>query len=288
MLTTNTALVVGGDGTLGRELCRRLAIDDRIQLWRTTREHAAAGERRIVLDLASDPHTWPDWPRADAAYLCAAVTSQQACQNDPQGTALINVHHTLELAERLMNQGTFVVFVSTNLVYDGSVPFTSQDLPVTPQTEYGRQKAAVERELPARGEYAAVVRLGKVLPSGYPLFATWKQQLLAGQAIHPFADACISPLPIGFVGELLLRVGGERRPGLIQATGNRDVSYAEIAARLAARIGADPELVQPQRVADRHPELLPLPRHATLATSAELSRWGLTIPDVWATIDAAC
>src|SRR5690606_26325829 len=114
------------------------------------------------LDLADDPPRWRLPEDVAVAFLCAAVTALRSCEADPAGTARANVEHTARLASMLVGRGAFVVFLSSNLVFDGSEPRRRADAPTCPATEYGRQKAAAEGALLAMGG-VSIVRLTKVV-----------------------------------------------------------------------------------------------------------------------------
>src|SRR5690242_17201411 len=100
------ALIVGGDSLVGSALqvhCRNAGIAVDV----TSRRPGGDG---IPLDL-SNPDFAP-LARADyrVAFLCAAVTSMQACQEKPEASRRINVDNTLELMRRLAGRGTHLVF----------------------------------------------------------------------------------------------------------------------------------------------------------------------------------
>ena len=86
------------------------------------------------------------------------------------------------LAQALSASGAFPVLLSTNLVFDGTVPYRGPDDPVCPRTEYGRQKAAAERAVLAAG--GAVVRLTKVLGPDDPLVTGWVARLRRGEPVE--------------------------------------------------------------------------------------------------------
>ena len=88
--------------------------------------------------------------RSGAAVLAAAVTKLDACERDPEATARVNVEANLALAAMLASQGVYVVFLSSNQVFDGTRPHRLGSEPTSPQTVYGRQKAEVESRLLAR------------------------------------------------------------------------------------------------------------------------------------------
>ena len=82
-----------------------------------------------------------------SACVCAAVARLAACAADPEGTAHINVTQTLALVDKLLARGIYVLFLSTNQVFDGSVPQMPAGAPYSPVSEYGRQKARTETAL---------------------------------------------------------------------------------------------------------------------------------------------
>jgi dTDP-4-dehydrorhamnose reductase len=217
------------------------------------------------------------------AVLCAAVTSQKACQEDYATTYAINVTATVELAKRLVEAGTFVVFLSTNLVFDGSVPLVPADHPVNPQTAYGQQKAEAEQALLALApDSVAIVRLTKVLNRGFPLFQSWIDSLRAHRPIHPFADLYLAPISLPFATAVVAQVAQQRLRGIIQASAKDDLSYAEVAYRLAEKLHLNTNLIDP--VSCQTAGVTYAPRHTTLATD-RLQGLGMHPPDAGQVID---
>jgi dTDP-4-dehydrorhamnose reductase len=132
-----------------------------------------------------------------------------------------------------------------------------------------------------------VVRLTKVLPAGIPLFRGWADDLKAGNPVRPFRDMVMAPVPLGFVAEGIARVVEARVSGVIQVSGERDVTYAEAAVRLASRLGADHRLVRPQATGDLGLCRAFAPTHTTLDTTRLRDELHLCPPDVWSTIDGS-
>ncbi|HJZ54808.1 MAG TPA: sugar nucleotide-binding protein [Gemmataceae bacterium] len=274
-------LVVGADGAIGGELLRRLSAAGRPALG-TTRRADRAG---LFLDLAGEPSSWQLPDSVAVAFLCAAVTSVERCQQFPADTRVVNVERTLRLARRLRERGAHVVFLSTNQVFDGAKPHRKPDDRPRPQTEYGRQKAEVEGALLSAGA-ATVVRFTKVVAPGMKLLRSWLDAFLAGVAVEPFGDMVISPVPLAFAAEVLARVGEQTPGGIIQLSGEADVTYAELARRLADRCEVSRELVRPVSFASKGlpPEMAP--EHTTLDIARLTSELGLTPPPVWETLAA--
>jgi dTDP-4-dehydrorhamnose reductase len=278
----DTLLVVGADGLIGRELARQLR-DAGKPVIETTRRKGATSTDRIFLDLStlSESHL-PAQP--SVSFLCASITRLEQCRTNPEKTAAINVRGTISLAKSLIDRGSFVVFLSTNLVYDGSVPFQKASCPVNPQSEYGRQKAAVERELLSCGGAVAIVRLTKVLSPDASLFKGWISALRAKNTIHPFSDVTFSPVSLSFVVEVLIRVATRRLSGIIQVSATEDITYQEAAFYLARRLGVCQELVQPVRASDAGLHLEDSPRYTSLDTNRIEVDLDMKPPNVWTTM----
>jgi len=235
----------------------------------------------LRLDLTEPREAWPIPDRVAVAYLLAAIPSLEACRRDPAGSRLINVERTLTLARLLSERGARVVFPSTNLVFDGEVPRRASDDPASPRTEYGRQKAEAERLLLALGDRITIVRLTKVVAPAMPLLARWRDALGRGETIRPFTDMVMAPIPLDFVVRVFRAVGTTPLPGILQVSADRDVTYAEAAIHLAARLGFPQERVQPTPSTAAALGLEAVPRHTTLDTGRLRQEMGLQPPDVW-------
>ncbi len=268
-------LIVGGDSTIGAALARQASAAGHRILCTSRRP---ASDNVLSLDLASDPASWMLPERVDVAFLCAAVTSIEVCRTQPVGTRLVNVERTLALARLLAARGVRVVFLSTNQVFDGSQPHRMASDPTCPLTEYGRQKADAEREILDMG--GAVVRLTKVVGDVPPLFRSWNAALRRGEPIEPFEDMVFSPVPIEVAAETSIAVGTRKFAGIVQISGERDVSYAEVARCLAGRLGVDPSLVRPVGSGSRGLPAYAAPRFTTLDATDLRRVFGIAIPPV--------
>jgi dTDP-4-dehydrorhamnose reductase len=253
----------------------------------TTRRREAVDSSTVYLDL-SERGAKREWPQpVSVAILCAGVTSLEECKREPAATARVNVDAIPALAEELVAAGIVVVYLSTNQVFDGTEAYRSPNDPTSPVTEYGRQKAEAERKIGRLGASVSIVRLTKVLYPATPLLSQWRDALEAGEAIQPFSDMYMAPVPLDHVVTVLRTIGERRLPGLLQVSGDRDVSYAEAALMGARALGADESLVRPVRTLDTNVLSEQPPRHTTLNTDRLESTLGLAPPDVLKTIEMA-
>jgi dTDP-4-dehydrorhamnose reductase len=269
-------LVIGANGLLGSAIvgwCENQGWAVRSTTRRT--DHTVPGVFR--LDLAEPSSRWNLPTDSRAAILCAGATRLDACHRDPMGTRAINVGQTLKLAEHLVRAGMFVVYLSTNLVFDGEragCPATEERRPLT---EYGRQKVEVERGLESFGERAAVIRLTKVVHAGWALITGWREALRAGQVIRPYAGMVCAPVALDDVARGVVDVARRGLGGLWQFSGPEDVGYEEIATEMARRLGAKSTQVDPVPLGEVVPAE-PWPKHTSLETRRAEAELGMTFP----------
>jgi dTDP-4-dehydrorhamnose reductase len=280
-------LLVGGDSEIASATfayMHRLGLSVTATTRRTDRLTAG----RIFLDLASPLAAWQPPPETRSACIFAAVGHLVDCHRDPVGSALINVTRTLELIERLASYGIHVLFLSTNQVFDGSRAHVPATAPLSPVSEYGRQKALTETRLKssmAAGAPVGILRLAKIVAPGMALLRQWQKTLVTGQAVHPFRDMFMAPTPVGVAAAAITALIADRCSGIWQLSGPEDVSYAEIAAHIGRHLQADPALVQPIAAATAGMPMGSTPRHTTLDSSVLRSTFGIASPEPWATIE---
>jgi dTDP-4-dehydrorhamnose reductase len=276
-----TVLIEGSDGWMGRILAQRFRESGARVL--TTSRRAGSGDKDCsFLDLEQDVRAWRPPGPVDVAVLCAAVTSLKKCKDDPAGTSAVNVRNTLAVASTLLDAGAFVVFPSTNLVFNGTVPYRREEAEPCPVSEYGRQKAEAERKLlDLDARRVALMRFTKVLGPGLALFDGWVQSLRAGQEIRPFEDYVMAPVSLGFAVGVVLRVAEARAAGVVHVSADRDVTYAEAARQLAGRMSVDGRLVAPVRSGDPS-----APRHTVLDVTRMKREFGIQAPPVTEALEA--
>jgi dTDP-4-dehydrorhamnose reductase len=278
---STTVLVVGADGGIGRRLLRVLAEAGCSVIGTTHRATESAAGRIHHLDLTS-VEGFDSLPPCRAAVLCAAVTSMERCRKEPAATRQINVTNTVRLARHLLKEGSHVIFLSSNTVFDGRQPFARITDSTSPRTEYGLQKADTELQLLSLDGQVTVVRFSKIISPELPLIKGWVRDMRCGRNIYPFSDSFMSPVPLSFAIELLLRLLKAHVTGIIQASAASDISYEQAARYLARRLGCDEQLIEPISCGQRGIGYMPV--NTTLDPTG-LAELGLKVPQVKSVLD---
>ena len=166
------AIVVGADGQVGSAV--RRGLEDRgAEVVASTRTGGEApwdlrdpavprGDRQAPDDPASS---------ADLVVLAGGVSTVDACERDPSASRTINVDAATAAAQHWGRLGARVVAFSSSQVFDGSLPAPLPTAPVSPRSEYARQKVDLERGLLGSGLRSTVVRMTKVVGPSWPRLA---------------------------------------------------------------------------------------------------------------------
>ena len=277
-------LIVGSDSLIGATLTGHLRSLGK-KVVGTTRRREMLNDSTLYLDLLEDPDKWECPYNISSAVICAGITELSTCKAEPHSTSRTNVQGTVALAKNLLFKGSFVIFLSSNRVFDGTVPGCLPDKPVSPNTEYGRQKAETERQLLGLDGKVSIVRLTKIIENNSSLFMKWIKSLKHNKTIHPFSDMTIAPIPLAFTVDLLCHIAEKELPGIVQLSAKNDVTYEEVARHIARRIGASQELVKPISVRDADIEIENVQAFTSLDTSRITKEFGVEPPDVFTTID---
>lgn len=210
-------LVVGGNGLIGSALKKRWGDNCDV-----SRKDNVPGT--LHLDLMDDPLVWPFFPRYKAAVICANT---------------VNPERVLTLVDELVSGGAFVVFLSSNRVFDGSKPIFNRNDPLCPVDEYGANKAVVERELWQWHPHVAIVRITKVLHWNIPIVDEWKKALLAGNQITAWTNQHISPVILDDVVAAISKIAENSMDGIWQLSGAKDLPWSKVALAVCGKLQRD-------------------------------------------------
>ena len=277
-------IVVGGDGQLGSTLASHLTQTGQyIHSTYFFNDQDCTGSS--FLDLRGDVSNWHIPEPIDVAFLCAAVTSLDQCRTQPEESRKINVENTLALAKRISQTGAALFFPSSNLVFDGLVPFRKATDTVSPRCEYGKQKGEAEQGLSELTEKVAIVRFTKIIGPGMALIQNWIADLRQGKTIHPFSDMVLSPVSLQFAIEAIIAIMQRESYGLWQVSAMEDVSYEQMARYLAQKMGISQKLIAPIRVDQSGLRFETVPEHTTLDTTRLKEELGIEPPKTWDVLD---
>jgi dTDP-4-dehydrorhamnose reductase len=267
-------LLTGASGQLGGYLLQTLAGGaDEVIAWSGQHGGTLLGHLLHPVDLA-DPSAVADGFAAaqPEVVLHAGAWARVAdCWQDPEQARRVNVDGTATLCSLAEQAGARVVFVSTDMVFDGEhAPYREEDVPA-PLSVYGRTKAEAEGVVQQRAENV-VVRVSLLVgPSvvGRPSYYDEQLQTLReGRPLKLFVDEWRTPLGLDEAARALLAIARSDVRGVLHVGGSERLSRLDMGRRLAAEGGLPEALLVPIR-RDDLPGREPRPRDVSL----DSSRW---------------
>ena len=283
-------LLTGATGHLGAYLLREV-VHQRLPIaaWSGSTPCSAWSVPVTPVDLTDEQATaacFQVW-QPDVVIHAAALSAIADCHRNPERAYALNVDATLRLVQWATRVGSRLLYVSTDLVFDGQKGnYTEADHP-NPLSHYARTKLQAEPLVLAYAK-GVVVRvswlLGPKLLGGVRFFDQLHQQLRHGQPMGLFFDEWRSPLGLPQAARCLLKLAMQPElTGLWHLGGPERLSRYEMGVRLAQWLGVDKALIRAEK-REQHPA--PEPRPADV--SLDSSRFRKTFPDIpWPDYEAS-
>jgi dTDP-4-dehydrorhamnose reductase len=254
--TVRRLLVTGASGVLGWNVCA--AARDAWRTFGIVHRHRIdlPGVSRAICDLTGTAsiERLVEEIAPDAIIHCAAASSPDFCQAHPADSRRINVEAACGLAGLCARGRIPFVFVSTDLVFDGTRPPYRERDPVFPVSVYGEQKAIAEHAVLERNPGAVVCRLPPIFgdpgPASASFIQAWIEALRGGRTLRLFVDEVRTPVGARTAATGLLMALGAGG-GILHLGGRERISRYDLGFVLAEMLGADVRLVTPGRQRDR-------------------------------------
>lgn len=243
-------LVTGAGGKLGHWICR-LALQD-WEVFGNYRHHhpRIPGVKALQANLTRESEIIKllEGVKPRAVIHTAAETRPSACEEDPQGTYAINVKAPEALATICADEGIPFIFSSTDLVFDGLNAPYSEQAPVSPVCEYGRQKARAEQVVLSAHARSLVCRMPLMFGMAASGRGDFSMQMLSAivrrRPLNLFSDEFRTPVDYSSAAHGLLRLLPASQ-GIVHLGGKTRVSRYEMGVMMAERLGIPPTMLRP-------------------------------------------
>jgi len=271
-------LLTGASGQLGAYLLRQLRGSlDLVAAWSGSFSGNLFEVQVTPVDLANPDQVIRclDDTSPDCILHTAALARLADCEKDPRRAYQINVQGTAVLTEQARRRGLRLLYVSTDLVFDGEQAPYRESAEPRPVSVYGRTKREAEQVV-LQHTQSVVVRVSLLFgPSlnGRPsFFDQQRASLQDGQSLPLFADEWRTPLALDTAATALLGIAHSSFTGLLHLGGPERMSRLEMGLRLAAFLGIPSHsILSVQRPNTGEPR----PRDVSL----DSSRWRQLFPD---------
>ena len=186
--------------------------------------------------------------KPDVIIHLAALTNVDACEEDPDLAFKINVESTMSICKFVEKNNVYLIYVSTDYIFDGKNGMRCEDDDAIPTTIYGKTKLEGEKIIKNITTKWCIVRTST--PFGYNKtkknFLLWVvQSLLQHKEISIVTDQYTSPVYIPNFSSMLEEIIEKQICGVIHLTGASKISRYELAVLISKKTFLDTNLIKP-------------------------------------------
>jgi len=267
-------LITGASGQVGPYLVRRLLADDAVVIaWGRFWAGQLSGVSVRALDLTDRDQVAEGFEHADPEVVvhAAAISQVSRAYDEPELAQAVNVNATRHLSKIVAERQCRLIYLSTDMVFDGEhAPYQEEDTPA-PVTVYGRTKLESERVV-LETNRSLVMRLSLLFgPSlnGRPkFFDNMVTALREHRPIRLFTDESRTVMGLSQAAEAIAATVRTNHTGLFHVGGPLRMSRFDLGLATAKVMQLDHSLlIRASRLEMNAPE--PRPRDLSLDTT----RW---------------
>lgn len=217
-------LVIGCDSFLGFRV-KKLLEKENVEVVGTSRRLNPSNQ---ILDLANYENVRNfNYHGFDAAFVAAAVTSQEVCSKNPQHATLVNIDNTKIAIKTLLKNKVKVLFPSTNLVLGGSRSFPDVYCPREPLGIYAETKSVIEKTFVPNDDFT-VIRLPKILDATRSVFSIWNEALRKEKICKVLSNVNVAPISLGFAAHCTVSLLRAAPGGIWHISGEKELTYKDM------------------------------------------------------------
>lgn len=240
-------LVTGASGLIGSQLTKNLC--EKYQVFSGYHSKKPLFGKPIHFDLSKldEISTILQTISPDAIIHLAALTDVDGSESNEENTLKINSKSTEELAKYAGLKNIFILYVSTDYIFDGKEGLKKETDTPNPLGVYGRSKLEGEKAIMNFASKWCIARTStpfgvSKLKKTFPLFVY--ENLKNNTAINAVSDQFTSPTYVPNLCDMLEEILIKQIEGIIHTAGTR-ISRFDISKKIAEKINANTSLVNP-------------------------------------------
>ncbi len=258
--------ITGGSGLLGSKIAE-IALERGYKVYSGYNSHLPSSGEPIKINLA-DPESVFEAIRSvktDVIIHTAALTDVDRCEKERELAYKINVEGTEAMAKAVRELNSFLIYISTDYVFDGNKGMYKEEDEPNPVDYYGYTKLLGEKYCDCIARPCVIY--GAKPASGTVNFALWLiNKLRNREKVKIVTDQFITPTLNTNLAKMLLEVAERELKGIFHLAGATRVSRYDFALRIADKFGLDKNLIIPSRMADMR-WIASRPKDSSLDTS---------------------
>lgn len=184
----------------------------------------------------------------DVILHCAAIAHIDKCEQNPELAWSTNAVLPAKLAAAAKKRGIRFLHISTDAIFDGlRGGYTETDTP-NPPNVYARSKYAGEQMVMQENPDALITRVnfyGWSIQGTHSLAEWFYYNLSAGKTVNGFTDLYFSPLFVGNLVEILLKMISHDLKGIYHVASAESLNKYDFGVAIAKKFGFKSKLIRP-------------------------------------------
>ena len=260
--------ITGGSGLLGGKVAE-IALERGYEVYSGYNSHKPEFGEHVKFDLANSNSIVKviDEVKPDVIVHSAALTDVDKCEVEKELAYKINVEGTKVVAEMAKKLNSFLIYISTDYVFDGNKGMYKEEDETNPINYYGYTKLLGEKYCQDFCIARTCVIYGAKPASGKVNFALWLiSKLKKGESVKIITDQFITPTLNTNLAKMALECAERELKGVFHLAGATRVSRFEFAREIARVFGLNGNLIIPAKM-DEINWIAKRPRDSSLDTS---------------------
>lgn len=243
-------LIIGGSGLVGRALLEKSGDFGKVYAAYYSTPINVEGVGTFPLDVR-------DANRVDALFKeiqpdtvlnAAAKRNTSYCEKNPDEAYKVNVGGTKNIVKACKNIKAKLVFISSDLVFDGTKGKYREEDKVNPLNTYGKQKVTAEKTIKDNLDNWLIIRASHIygwLPGG-DNFVSWvMENLESGRDIEVSYDEFVTPIHVRNFVDILIGLLGKNKKGIYHVGEGECLSKYEFAKSIRETLQFNEAIIKP-------------------------------------------
>jgi len=259
-------LITGASGFLGGHLAQTAAANPQIIGLYQTFHFSIPGILSASLDLSQPDTIQPllDQLKPEIIIHNAALANPDRCEQQPELAFRVNVIATGKIAEWCQLKNARLIYISTDMVFDGEKGNYSETDQPNPVSVYGQSKATAEQQALTGNPNTVVCRIA--LMYGRGIFrrnysSEWLERELLRRAAEPelpplnlYSDQYRSMLAVNNAARVILELAESDFYGILHVGGAERLSRFAFGEKLCRKLDLPSSLIQPVSQCESQPQ----------------------------------
>ena len=242
-------MITGGSGLLGRSLTSHFSKNfETVSLYKENKPLKSANSfQKLDLTNFTECARFFELVKPDLVIHTAAFTDVDGCEIFPEKSNLLNFQTTKNIVDLSIINNNFLVFISTDQIYDGKSSLYNEKAPTNAINNYGISKIKCERYIL---EYlnlkSLIIRTNffGVSKSPKPSFSDWVTANLVNQKEQKYFDNIFyTPIYIPTLLVLMEKIIFKRSTGIFNICSDERISKFDFANLLCSKLELDKKFI---------------------------------------------